>query len=363
MFETKEKKSILKADISIGGVSNTDIMLFTKHLSVALKSGVTIMEAIDILEGQAKGKLKKVIAEISKSLRGGDSLHKALGKHSKYFSPIYLNMVRSGELSGTLEDNLTRLSVELKKSISLKKKIKSAMIYPTFIFIAVFGLGMSVSLFVLPKILPLFKTLNVKLPLSTRALLFVAELFTTHGVQIVVVSTILLIMFFWLVRMNFIKPFTHWLILKTPIVNTIVKNVNLERFNRTFGTLLESGIAVDESLRITAQVIENRRYRSAILRIIPDIMGGISIKSATSKFPDLFPPITTKMIGIGEKTGNLSSTMTYLGEYYEEEVDEAVKNLSIIIEPVLLIFIGVLVGTVAIAILGPIYQITGSLRG
>lgn len=358
-----EKKHSLNIEINIGGVKDVDIMLFTKHLAVALKSGVALIDALEILEEQAKGKMRNIIIDLSTSIRGGDSFHTALQKHQKYFSAIYLNMIRSGEASGTLAENLERLSKELKKSLQLKKKVKSAMIYPAIVFFAVFGLGMSVALFVLPKILPLFRTLDVDLPLTTKWLITIAEIFEAQGIRILLISIIAIIAFLWLIRRNFVKPFTHALVLKIPVVSTIVKNVNLERFNRTMGTLLDTGLTIDESLKITSQVLENRSYKKALLNMIPQITGGASIKEASAKYPKLFPPITAKMIGIGERTGNLSNTLSYLGDYYEEEVDEAVKNLSTIIEPVLLIFIGTIVGTVAIAILGPIYQITGNIRG
>lgn len=357
-----KKKGLLAMEINIGGVSDVDVMLFTKHLSVILRSGLTLIEALEMLSEQAKGKMKKIIEKIAIQVRGGYPFYKALAEHGKYFTPIYLNMVKSGELSGTLQDNLERLSLELKKALSLKKKVKSAMIYPMFVFIAVFGLGMSVALFVLPKILPLFKTMDVDLPLTTRGLLFVADLFANYGGRIVILTIVVAVFGGWLLRRNFVKPYTHALFLKIPVIKEIIKNVNLERFTRTFGSLLDTGLTVDQSLRITGEAIENRVYRKAILSIIPKVESGNGLRMPLSDFPEIFPLITTRMIGVGEKTGNLSNTLQYLSEFYEEEVDETVKNLSIIIEPVLLIIIGIIVGTVAIAILGPIYEITGNLK-
>lgn len=354
--------NLFNAEVAIGGVKDVDIQLFAKHLAITLKSGLTILDGLEILSAQAKGKMKKMLNNILETIRSGEPLYRALEKYPKYFSSIFINMVRTGEVAGTLDSSLQRVSMELKKTNSLKRKIRSAMIYPTMVFIAVFGLGMSVAIFVLPKILPLFKTLDVELPLTTRMLIVIAEAFEKNGI-VIFVGMILLFMFIaWFLRLNIVKPITHRIILKIPVIKTISKNINLERFTRTFGTLLESGLTIDQSLRITAETIDNRVYKKAIMSFIPEIEAGNTLGMAAQKYKVLFPPITSRMIGIGEGTGNLDTTLRYLSTFYEDLVDEATKNLATIIEPVLLIVIGVVVGAVAISILGPIYSITGNLR-
>ncbi len=358
----KKTKKNWNIDIEIGGIKDVDILLFTKHLAITLKSGLTLVEGLEILEDQAKGKMKKVIKQILATVSSGRSFHEALIEQSKYFSSIYINMVKSGELSGTLEENLKKIAKQLAKSYALRKKIKSAMIYPIMIFIAVFGLGISVAIFVLPKILPLFKTLDVELPLSTRGLIYVAEVFDQHGLAIFLGLLIGSMFLFWFLRLNFVKPLTHRIILKMPLIKNIVRNINLQRFNNTFGTLLDTGLPVNQSLKITADGTANIVYKKAIHNLVPEIEAGNPLAGAIIKYPDLFPLITARMIGVGEKTGNLAQTLKYLSRFYEEAVDEATKNLSTVLEPILLIVIGIVVGTVAISILGPIYQITGSLR-
>ncbi|MBL4693798.1 type II secretion system F family protein [Candidatus Gracilibacteria bacterium] len=355
----EEKKSIW--NIQFGSVTDIDIMLFTKHLAVILKSGLTLVEGLEILSDRANGKFKSVVTTIHDDIKAGESFHGALTKQKKHFTEIYINMVRSGETSGNLEENLQKISKELKKTLDLKKKIRSALIYPSFVFLAVFGLGMSVAIFVLPKILPLFRTLDIDLPATTKGLLWVAEKFENSGTSIFLSMVIGFSLFMWLIRRDFVKPFTHSVYLKIPVVKNIIKNINLERFNYTFGGLLESGLTVDQSLKITAEATDNRVYRKAIQATIPEIESGNSLQSALEKYPDIFPTITTRMVGVGEKTGNLDNTLQYLATFYEEEVDEATKNLSTVIEPILLMVIGIVVGTVAISILGPIYEISGNL--
>ncbi len=356
------KKTGLNTEINIGGIKDVDILLFTKHLSVILKSGLTLIEGLELVREQSKGKMKKMIIAIYEKVSAGRTFYEALSGYKRYFSPIYLNMIKSGELSGTLEANLERLGQQLAKSYELKKKIKSAMIYPMLVFIAVFGLGMAVALFVLPQIIPLFMVLDIDLPVTTRALIAVAKIMEKWGIFIAVGSVIGGIFIFWILRRDFIKPFTHRVILKLPVIKNLSLKINLERFCHTFGSLLESGLTVDEGIRITAQATENRVYRKKILSLLPQIEAGTSLSESVSKYPKLFPLIVSRMIEVGEKTGNLDSTLKYLSSFYSKEIDDSTKNLSTIVEPVLLIIIGLVVGLVAIAILGPIYEITGNLR-
>ncbi len=362
MGKTAKTKKWWQGELSFGGVRDTDILLFTKHLSIALKTGLTIVDALDMLHDQAAGKMKKIIGEIKSTVCSGNPFHAALADQQKYFSPLYVSMVKTGELAGTLEGNLSHLADNLWKNHELKQKVKSAMMYPGLVFIAIVGLGFSISLFVLPKIIPLFKTLDVKLPITTRGLLFIANLFAAHGISISIGFIIFVIFLGWLLRQNFVKPITHRMILILPIVSTIVKNVNIARFTSTMSTLLASGITVDTGLQIIVESTQNRSYQKALKSLIAEVQKGKRMASVLMLYPHLFPLLTTRMIAMGEQTGSLEKTLKYLSEFYEEEVDSTMKNLGNILEPVLLMFIGVIVGTVAISILGPIYQITGNLR-
>jgi type IV pilus assembly protein PilC len=354
-------KSKWNLEIDFSGVSDLDILTFTKHLSVSLKSGLTLSEGIDIVLDQAKGKWRKMLLDISDMVKAGSPLYKALDVYSKYFTSIYVSTVKSGELSGTLARNLERLSKQLYKSRKLKKKIKSAMIYPMFIFVAVVGLGFSVAIFVLPKILPLFKMLGTEIPLTTRWLIAIAELFESHALAIIFGFIGLCIFLTWFLTRNFVKPVTHRIILRIPVFGKLSKNIIIERFTRNLGTLLNSGVPIASSLKISREAMDNREYNGALAAVVLEVESGGDLKTALSAYPFLFPSLVSKMIGVGEKTGNLSETLKYVADYYEDEIGETVRNLSTMLEPILLITIGILVGLVAMSILGPIYQITGSL--
>lgn len=349
-------------DISLGGVSDADILLFTKHLSVGLKAGLTIVDALEMLYDQGAGTMKKILGKVKDTVSSGKPFHEALAAYPKYFSPLYVSMVKTGELTGNLEDNLAHLADNLWKTHEIKQKVKSAMMYPSIVFIAIVGLGFAISIFVLPKILPLFKTMDVELPLPTKVLLFIANLFANYGLPIAVGFIAFVIFVAWLLRQNFVKPITHRIILVLPVVKTIVKNLNIARFTNTLSTLLSSGMTVDTSLQIIVDSTQNVLYKETIRSLIAEVQKGKRMASVLMYYPTLFPPLTSRMIAMGEQTGSLGKTLQYLSEFYEEEIDSTMKNLGNILEPILLMVIGVIVGTVAIAILGPIYQITGSLR-
>jgi type IV pilus assembly protein PilC len=361
---TKEKPTPwYKKSIVLGGISENELLLFTKNLAVTLKSGLTLSDGLDVLLDQAKGKLKVVLEDILSTVQSGESLHIALEKYPQYFSPIYINLVKTGEMAGTLEENLVHLGLQMQKTHELKGKVKSALMYPILIFVAVFGLGMAMALFVLPQILPLFQSLDMELPLTTRMLIFTAELFENYGIWISIASLVGIVIFILAIRNNTIKPYWHKFLLRIPIVNTIIKQVNIEKSSYTLGSMLKSGIPLNEALTITADATENRVYRTAIKSCIPEVEKGNSLSAALEEYPRLFARIDVRMVGMGEQTGSLEDTFHYLAEYYSGEVDTTMKNLSSSLEPIMLIVIGLLVGGVAISILGPIYSLTGNVAG
>lgn len=362
MLEPKKKKGF-NFEIVIGGISDVEILLFTKHLSITIKSGLTLVDGLRTLLDQARGRMRKVLDEIYETVKSGKTFHESLMAYPKYFSSVYVNMVKTGELSGTLPESLAKLASQLEKTIKLKKKIKGAMVYPAMIFVAIFGLGMSIALFVLPKILPLFKSLDVELPATTRGLIWFAEFVDNYTLEIIIGSVAGIIFLIWFFKLNAIKPVLHRFFLLLPGIRKIIIGINLERFCGILGVLLESGLTVDQSLKITADAMENRVYKGALEKVIPEVESGRSLQSALIGYPRVFPMLMSRMIGVGEQTGNLSSNLKYLADFYEEEVDDMTKNLSTIIEPFLLIFIGGVVGLVAISILGPIYEITGNVSG
>lgn len=358
----KAKKSVLEFNINIGGVSLTQKALFTKHLSVMLRAGLTINEALQIAFDSSAGKLKKILKGVIKSVESGHSLSSSMANYPKTFSGLLINVTYAGEESGTLDDSMENIAVQLTKEKELSAKIKGALLYPAVVMIAAFFLGLGMAFFVLPKITPLFEGMKMELPPTTRALIWFSHFVQDHSKLLLFGIAISVIFLIWLFKQKFFKPILHWVFLKTPIVSKIVKNTNISRFCRSLSVLLKSGLSVDEAFEITKETLGNYYYKKALGTISLSVGKGVKISDNLNYFKELFPVMAIKMINVGEESGKLEETLNYLAEYYETEVDNATKSLSTAIEPILLIFIGLAVGFLAISIITPIYNITGSVN-
>lgn len=347
-----------------GSVSQVDRVLFTKHLSIMLKAGLTLVECLDILEGQAASwKIRSIMHHLSKKVQRGDRFSDGLEDFPKVFTDFYVNIVRAGEVSGNLQENLEHLAEQFTKEYELGKKVKSALTYPAIVLAAAAGIGFFFATYVIPQVAGLFKLLKgVKLPLVTQILLKVAEITRKHTL----VS--FLTVFgggygvIWFVRRKFLAPITHKLILKMPIVGRISQNVNIARFSLVLGALLKSGIDITTCMRITSTVVSNVYYRRALAQVVDDIERGSTMSQSLLHHPDLFPKIVAKMVDVGERSGKLEEVLEYLSEFYDLEVESTLKNLAVVLEPVLLLFIGGIALAMAFAILIPIYNFITAIR-
>ncbi len=360
--KAKQKKSLLEINISISRTSLSQIALFAQHLAVMLKAGLTITEALDIIQDSAQGKFKKIIQGILKSVESGHSFSQSLAFYPKIFSGLFINTAYAGESSGTLVENLENTAEQLKKERELISKIKGAMLYPIIVLIAAFILGLCMAFLVLPKITPLFEGLKIDLPITTRALIWFSYFIQNYGFLVFLGLVVFLTFLFWLLKQKFIKPITHWLLFKVPVVRKIIRNSNLARICRILGTLLKSGLNIDEAMEITKDTVSNFYYRRALENTCQRISKGTKLAENFMQFEELFPVMTTRMIRVGEASGKLDESLIYLSEYYEAEVDNDTKSLSTAIEPMLLIIIGLVVGFLALSIITPIYNITGGVK-
>jgi type IV pilus assembly protein PilC len=286
-----------------------------------------------------------------------------LGKFKGVFGNFAINIIKSGESSGNLNKNLSYLAEELKKKQLLRKKIMSALLYPIIVTVATFGITGFLTVYIFPKIIPLFQSLNAKLPVSTRIVIYLTNVIRNDGwwillgLAIVIIGIILMIKKIPKVRFAY-----DGFLLRIPIFGPIIQNYNTTNTMRTLGLLLKSGISINEALNITSDTTENVQYKKAFHDISLGIMKGKSISELIGTYPKLFPIMIGHMIAIGERSGNLSNTLIYLAEYYEHEFDDQTKNLSSTIEPVLMIIMGIMVGFIAISVISPIYEITNSLH-
>lgn len=346
---------------NIGWITRSEIALFTKNLATMLKGNLTIIDALDISQAQAKGKFKVILQEVIAQIKNGHSLSDGLKKYERNFSPSYIDVIQTGEISGNLAPNLEHLAVQLEKDLDMRRKIRTAMVYPTFILASTFLLGIVLASFVLPRLGRLFTSLEMTLPPSTRFLLFIASFVADHGFWVVVATGLGIIGFRYFVKLNFVKPVTHGILLAIPFINKISRQLNLARVTRGLGSLLKSGLPITEALKALMASLENVYYRKALTSILADIEAGNSLSSALAKHHKLFPDMVHRMVQASEKSGQLDTSLLYLARHYEAEVDNAAKNLSVVIEPALLIIIGGVVGFIGLSIITPIYQMTGRI--
>lgn len=352
-------------------VSFLDQLLFTKHLAIMIKSGIIISEALDTLISHAKSPyFKSVLKDILKNIQNGQSLAKSMKLHPGVFSEFYISLIEVGEESGTLEANLEFLAVQLAKDYAIRKKVKGAMLYPSLIFSTIVILGGFISYFILPQLVDFFDAFGTDLPLPTVILLFFANIMKVYGALIIGGGALLFIGAKILIRTPQVRPFWHRMLLSMPVMGQFIKAVNMSRLSRNLGTLLKSGVPLLRCLETTTNTLDNDAFKSALQSVKNDVRKGTQISRALEGYTysflgihhELFPLLLVKMIAVGEKTGKLEEVLLYLSEFYEEDIDNFTKNLTTILEPFLLITIGIVVGFVAMAIISPIYQLTGSIK-
>ncbi|KKQ22359.1 hypothetical protein A2999_00895 [Candidatus Wolfebacteria bacterium RIFCSPLOWO2_01_FULL_38_11] len=344
-------------------ISLSDRMLFVKHLSIMIRSGMPILDSLWLLRRQAKSKtLQKIISELIVDVDNGQFLSVSLEKHKGVFGNFFINIIRVGEASGTLADNLNYLHEEIRKSYELRKKVKAAMTYPIILLVAVFGISTLLMFSIFPKILPIFATFKMKLPISTRILIVVANFSIHNGVYMFVGFIVFIAAIIILLRINVIKILYHRLLLSTPFIGNISLHVNMTAFARTMSSLLRSGIKIVDALLIVADTMPNFVYRRQLKNVSESVKRGEPMSKYMLVNEKFFPPTFSQMVEVGENTGHLDENLVYLAEFYEAEVDEMFKNLSTILEPLLLLVMGIIVGFVALAIITPIYGLTQSLK-
>lgn len=341
-----------------------DKLLFTKHLAVMLKSGIPISEAIESVRDQTtKASFKDVLSGIAQKVGDGQTLADSMKRFPKVFDPLYLGLIKTGEESGNLEANLEFMSGQLKKEYEFRKKIQGAMLYPAIVLTAAGIVGLGVSFYLLPQLAELLKSLDVDLPLSTKILLFVADAFKNYSYLIIASMVGLSVGFKFLITTPFFKPIWHRFLLQAPVFGKFNQNACLTSFCRDLGMMLKSGLPISTAMEYLYDSTTNLVYKGYVKDLKAAVTRGKNLEEELSGLDYKYmPPIVAKMIGVGEKTGNLEESLLYLGDFFDSEVDDASKNLSSVLEPALLLVIGLIVGFMAMAIISPIYKLTGSIK-
>ncbi len=350
--------------IQFSGLTLKEQILFSKRLSFLSRAGVPILESVEIIKEQAKSKrYKNVIGAVLESIANGQSLSKSLRKFHNIFGDFAINIIEVGETTGVLSDNLEYLSNELKNRGALKKKIIGAFVYPAIVTITTIGITGFLMIYLFPKITPVFASLHANLPWSTRTLIYVSNLAQTQGWHIIfgifIILTILFISFKKISKFHFLCDLA---LLRTPIIGTMFVNYNTSNITRTLGLLIKSGLPLSEALPVTSRTCENLVYKAELLKLGQTVNRGEKLSSYLKTKAKLFPDTLIQIVAVGEKSGHLSDSLVYISELYASEVDEFTKNLGTLVEPVLMIVMGLLVGFIAISIITPIYGITQNLH-
>ncbi len=343
-------------------VTAKDKIFLAKHLAVMIKAGIPLREALVALEEQAATpSLHYLLRTCVVDLEGGQVLAFCLAKFPRVFDPFFANVIAVGETSGTLAGSLEYLSLQLEKARELKGKVRSALIYPIIVFVGALGIGAYLSFFLLPKLVPLFISLGSELPVTTRWLLAFTDLVRKYWLGLSSGLILLLIGSVALWRIKSIRLVIHRLLISLPVFGALVRQIQLTQFARILGTLLESGVKVVPALEITAESLSNLVYQKEIYRAAKAVERGEALATELNRRRRFFNQTSISLVQVGERTGKLSESLLALATFTETEMDNDVRNLSSLIEPVVLIIVGLLVGLIAMSIISPIYQLTQSV--
>lgn len=333
-------------------------MLFVYHLKTMVKAGLSIVAALKILSEEIENKkLRAVIGEIKMEVEKGRQLSEVLGEYPKIFPPIYVSMIAAGETAGKMEEALEQVANQMRKNHELTSHIRGAMIYPAVVLTAILGIAIEMVVFVLPKIMVMFQDFKTDLPLSTRVLIGLVNFIQNYGLLMLLALVGLIALTFYLIRQLPVKRALHSFNLKLPIFGGIIKKINLARFTLTLSSLLQSTIPIVDAIRITADVQTNLIYHETLLLVAEQVRKGESLAEVLGNYRNIFPPMVTEMIMVGEESGKADEMLNELADYYAKEVDSTMKNFSTIIEPVVIIILGLMVAGIAVAVIMPMYSL------
>ncbi len=365
--QIKEKKGINLGAFNILALFNRvkahEKILVARNLSGMLDAGLPVSRAIIVLERQAHNvKLKAVLSDVNKNISSGKTLNESLGMHPEVFSSLFVSMVKAGEESGSLAESLRTVAMQMERSYELNRKIRGAMTYPAIILFAMGGVAFFMLTYVIPQITATFKEMNVPLPLTTRFIIFVSDFMKNHWIVALLIIFGFFAGLFFTARTKKGKRFIEFILLHLPVIGILVKETNTARTARTLSSLLAAGVDVIVATQITSEVIQNSYYKEVLMEVKGVVEKGQPISSVFAAHEKLYPPFISEMTAVGEETGQMAHMLVGVATFYETEIEQKTKDLSTIIEPILMIFIGLAVGFFAISMIGPIYSIGDAIQ-
>ena len=343
------------------GISRLDISRFTRQFATMIGAGLPMVQCLEIMASQTDSKeLAKVITQVKEGVQGGATLADALARHPKVFDQLYSNMVQAGEVGGALDAILMRLAAYREKSDQLIRKVKGAMVYPSVIVVVAAGVTFGMLTFIVPVFAKMFGGLNAELPMPTQYVLAISHFLQDYFLLLIISMIAFVVGILWWKKTPTGALLFDKFMLMTPIFGNLIRKSAVARFTRTLGTLLSSGVSIIEAMEITAKTAGNVVIANAINKAVLSIAEGDTI-TGPLKESGVFPPMVTQMIAVGEKTGGLDEMLSKIADFYDEEVDEAVTALTSIIEPVIIVFMGIVIGGILIAMYLPMFDIIGKI--
>lgn len=346
----------------IGKVKVAEIIMLTKNLTAMIEAGLVLSRALNIMEKQTKNaKLKQILRAVNADIKKGDTFAASLKKYPKVFSNLFVSMVRAGEESGSLAQSLTVVGEQMDKAYLLKKKVKGAMMYPAIVIIAMIIIGILMLMFVVPTLTATFTELGADLPTSTKVIIKISDFLSENTFSFFGMVVLFITLLVWGYRTPKGKRAFEWFIIHIPVIGQLVREVNAARTARTLSSLLTSGVEIVNALSITKDVVQNSYFKEIIANAEKEIQKGSPISKAFLESEDLYPILFSEMIAVGEETGNLSKMLQDVAIFYEREVEQKTKDMSTIIEPILMLTIGGAVGFFAVSMITPIYSLSETI--
>ncbi len=338
-------------------------LMFTRNLSVMVASGLPVSKSLKNLAIQTKNKkFQAILKNIQEDVQAGNQLSDGMAKFPGVFNDLFVNMIRVGEVGGNLEQVLSILALQMEKDHDIMRKTKGALVYPAVILVAMVGIGFLMMIFVIPQLTAMFDEFDSELPMSTKFIIFLSNLFESHWALMLSGVIIFIIIVIVFLKTAAGKRTIGFISINLPGVSNLVIKLNCARFCRIYSSLLGSGVPVVEALKILSRTLGNFRYKKILVRAAENVQKGENLSSIIYEEKKVFPVLVPQMIEVGEETGKTEEVLAKLADFYEQEVDQITKNLSSIIEPILMIFIGTAVGFFAISILQPMYSVMENIQ-
>ena len=360
--DNKAKQLFDKIFSNMSKVKMIDKIIFARNLANMLEAGLSLTRSISVMEKQIKNKkLKKIYNELNLDISSGKTFHDALSRFDNVFPQVFISMVKAGEESGNLADSLKSIANQMDSTYRLQKKIKGAMIYPSVIVSVMILIGIIMMIFVVPKLTATFKDTGSELPGSTKLVIFMSDFLRNHYILLPILILIVIIAVYNILKTKGGRNNFDKLVIKLPIFGQIIKESNSAKTARTMSSLIGSGVDLIQTIDITSEVLQNNLYKKVLAEVKENVEKGKPMSDIFNKYENLYPIFVAEMINVGEETGKLATMLQGVATFYENEVDLKTKDLSTIIEPVLMVFIGAAVGFFAISMISPMYSVMNNM--